>query len=237
MIYIYMYVFVLVYILYPDTPSFTNIRMLVSIFWNLQPRIEKSSSSDWSFWVHEVNPILSPDPNLFILQSYLPNVPEIHSLGTSDLEQQKHRAGICFFFFWVLLLFFWEDADLLIEFPMIQEGSDWRDVVVFVAHVLVQDLMCFFVLVNLVVWNPLTGESWHPTPSQTTTNITLFLKQWHVKYIDFAFLLRVNVENFSVEVRFVLDSAGWCLLSRKRCCALSIGWANELLMILHQSQR
>ena len=34
----------------------------------------------------QVNPILSPDPNLFILQSYLPNVPEIHSLGTSDLE-------------------------------------------------------------------------------------------------------------------------------------------------------
>eukprot|EP00434_Breviolum_minutum_P015522 symbB.v1.2.013671.t2/scaffold949.1/size149710/2 len=35
-----------------------------------------------------VNPILSPDPNLFILQSYLPNVPEIHSLGTSDGEFQ-----------------------------------------------------------------------------------------------------------------------------------------------------
>ena len=114
------------------------------------------------------------------------------------------------------MLFFLADADLLIEFPMIQEGSDWRDVVVF--------LPCFGERFDVVscpskpcgLESPDRGiVASHTKPNHYEHHIVFKAVACWIYiyiYIDFTFLLRVNVENFSVEVRFVLDSAGWCLL-------------------------
>ena len=123
--------FFLVHILYPDTPSFTNIHMLVSILWNLQPRKisavlidPKGILSPWgeSDFESRSKPIYSA--KLFA-ECSRNSLPWNQWPGTT----LKSCRNLFFFFFWVL--FFLADADLLIEFPMIQEGSDWRDVVVF----------------------------------------------------------------------------------------------------------
>ena len=174
--------FFLVHILYPDTPSFTNIHMLVSILWNLQPRKisavlidPKGILSPWgeSDFESRSKPIYSA--KLFAECSR-------NSLPWNQWPGTTLKSCRNLFFFFSGCCFFWQ---MLIYWL----NSQWskrvqiEEMLLFFCHVSVKDLMWFLVLVNLVVWNPLTGESWHPTPSQTTTNITLFLKQWHVEYI------------------------------------------------------